>query len=107
MTNQELAETFEKIADLLEIKGEVVYKTLAYRRAAESLRTLGQEVEEYRRNQPLTTIPGVGKAIATKIEELLDTGRLEFLEKLEAEVPISLLEILEVPDVGPKKAALF
>jgi len=107
MNNLELAQTFEKIADLLEIKGEVVYVTLAYRRAAESLRILGQEADTYRQSQPLTSIPGVGKAIAEKINELLDTGKLGFLEKLEAEVPVSLLEILEIPDVGPKKAALF
>ena len=107
MNNVELAQTFEKIADLLEIKGEVIYVTLAYRRAAESLRTLGQEADAYRATQPLTSIPGIGKAIAEKITELLDTGKLGFLEKLEAEVPVSLLEILEVPDVGPKKVALF
>ncbi len=107
MNNVELAQTFEKIADLLEIKGEVIYVTLAYRRAAESLRTLGQEADAYRATQPLTSIPGIGKAIAEKITELLDTGKLAFLEKLEAEVPVSLLEILEVPDVGPKKVALF
>lgn len=107
MNNVELAQAFEKIADLLEIKGEVIYVTLAYRRAAESLRTLGQEAETYRATQPLISIPGIGKAIAEKITELLDTGKLGFLEKLEAEVPVSLLEILEVPDVGPKKVALF
>lgn len=107
MNNVELAQTFEKIADLLEIKGEVIYVTLAYRRAAESLRTLGQEADVYRTSLPLTSIPGVGKAISEKITELLDTGKLGFLEKLEAEVPVSLLEILEVPDVGPKKVALF
>jgi len=107
MNNTELAQTFEKIADLLEIKGEVIYVTLAYRRAAESLRILGQEAEEYRKTQPLTSIPGVGKAIAEKITELLDTGKLGFLEKLETEVPVSLLELLEIPDVGPKKVALF
>lgn len=107
MTNEDLAKTFEKIADLLEIKGEVIYVVLAYRRAAESLRILGQEAEVYRASQSLTTIPGIGKAIAEKIDELLDTGKLGFLEKLEAEVPVSLLEMLEVPDVGPKKVALF
>lgn len=107
MTNVELAQTFEKIADLLEIKGEVVYVTLAYRRAAESLRTLGVEADKYRKTQPLTSISGVGKAIAEKITELLNTGKLGFLEKLESEVPVSLLELLEVPDIGPKKVALF
>ena len=55
----------------------------------------------------LKEIPGVGKAIADKIEELLQTGELQFLNKLEEEVPPSLLDILEIPDVGPKKVALF
>jgi DNA polymerase (family 10) len=104
MTNQELAAAFDRIADLLEIKGEVIYKTIAYRRAAESLRGLSQEAAEIRAAGSLTDIPGVGKAIAEKMTELLDTGRLEFLARLESEVPPSLLELLEVPDIGPKKA---
>ena len=107
MNNNELAAIFEKIGDLLEINGEVVYKTIAYRRAAESLRVLGREASLYRDEGKLTEIPGVGKAIAEKISELLESGHLEFLDKLEAEVPPSLLELLMVPDIGPKKAALF
>ncbi len=107
MDNQELAAVFDKIADLMEIKGELIYKTLAYRRAAENLRVSPDEAVALHAQGRLTSIPGVGKAIAEKIAELLDTGRLEFLERLEEEVPPSLLEILEVPDVGPKKAALF
>lgn len=107
MNNQELADIFERIADLMEIKGELIYKTLAYRRAAENLRVSPEEASTLHKEGKLTSIPGVGKAIAEKIAELLDTGRLEFLERLEEEVPPSLLEILEVPDVGPKKAALF
>jgi len=107
MNNQQLAEIFERIANLLEINGEVVYKTLAYRRAAESLRTFPREASDLYREGKLTEIPGVGKAIAEKIEELLTTGRLGFLERLEEEVPPTLLELLEIPDVGPKKVALF
>lgn len=107
MNNQQLAEIFERIANLLEINGEVVYKTLAYRRAAESLRTFPREASDLYREGKLTEIPGVGKAIAEKIEELLTTGRLGFLERLEQEVPPTLLELLEIPDVGPKKVALF
>lgn len=107
MNNQQLAEIFERIANLSEIKGEVVYKTLAYRRAAESLRSYPREAAELYREGKLTEIPGVGKAIAEKIEELLTTGKLGFLERLEEEVPPSLLELLEIPDVGPKKVALF
>ncbi|MCX7977247.1 MAG: helix-hairpin-helix domain-containing protein, partial [Bellilinea sp.] len=107
MNNQQLADIFERIANLLEISGEVVYKTLAYRRAAESLRAYPREASELYREGKLTEIPGVGKAIAEKIEELLTTGKLGFLERLEQEVPPTLLELLEIPDVGPKKVALF
>ncbi len=106
-SNQQLADTFRLIADMLEIKGEIIYKILAYRKAAESLENLGRDVNDVWREGQLTDIPGVGKAIAEKIEELLTTGRLEFLEKLQGEVPPSLVELLQVPDLGPKKAALF
>ncbi len=107
MTNQELANTFRTIGDLLEIKGENIYKILAYRKAADSLSNLGQDVNEIWRQGKLTEVDGVGKAIAEKIDELLTTGHLEFLDKLEKEVPPSLTEELRVPDLGPKKVALF
>lgn len=107
MNNRELASTFRLIGDLLEIDGENIYKILAYRRAAESLSNLPQEASSLAEAGELESIPGVGKAIAEKIGELLSTGRLEFLEKLTARVPASLADLLKVPDVGPKKAALF
>jgi len=105
--NQQLADVFDTIADLLEINGEVIYKTLAYRKAADNLRNLGRDVNEVWSEGDLTDIPGVGKAIANKIEELLTTGHLDFLDKLNEEVPATLVEILQVPDVGPKKTALL
>jgi hypothetical protein len=74
VTNRELAEHFYLIADLLELKGEVIYKILAYRKAGDSLLALGREAEDIYREGKLTDIPGVGKAIAEKIEELLTTG---------------------------------
>jgi DNA polymerase (family 10) len=107
MTNQQLAKTFQTIADLLEIKGENIYKILAYRKAAESLSNLSQDVNEMWKEGKLTEVDGVGKAIAEKIDELLTTGQLGFLEKLEGEVPASLAELLQVPDLGPKKVSLF
>ncbi len=107
MTNQQLAETFRTIADLMEIKGENIYKILAYRKAADSLSNLGQDVNEIWKQGKLTEVDGVGKAIAEKIDELLSSGHLGFLEKLEAEVPPSLAEELRVPDLGPKKVAMF
>ena len=107
MNNRQLAETFTLIADLLEIKGEIIYKTLAYRKAADSLLSLGRDAKEYWKEGKLEDIPGVGKAIAEKIDELLSTGRLGFLEKLEAEIPPGLAGWLQVPGMGPKKAAMI
>ena len=107
MNNKQLAGIFTLIANLLEIKGEIIYKTLAYRKAAESLDTLGREASEYWKEGKLADIPGVGKAIAEKIDELLSTGKLEFLEKLKKEVPESLAGWLQVPSLGPKKIAMI
>ena len=106
-SNRQLAEIFQTIADLLEIKGEVIYKTLAYRKAADSLTNLGRDAFDIWQDGKLTDIPGVGKAIAEKIDELITTGHLSFFDKLTAEVPASLVELLQVPDVGPKKVAMF
>ncbi len=106
-SNQDLAGIFQTIANLLEIKGEVIYKILAYRKAADSLRDYGGNVYDVWQEGKLTDIPGVGKAISEKIDELYTTGQLEFLDKLSEEVPPSLAELLEVPDLGPKKIALF
>lgn len=107
MLNREVAEYFEKIADLLQIKGEAIYRVLAYRRAGESIRALSRGVDQIAEEDELEAIPGVGKAIAAKINELLTTGKLEFYERLITEVPESLPELLRVEDVGPKKVARF
>jgi DNA polymerase (family 10) len=107
MINKEIADTFTLIATLLEIKGEVIYKILAYRKAADSLNDLSREVTDIWREGDLESIPGVGKAIAEKISELLSTGELEFLNKLKAEVPESLAAMTQIPDLGPKKVKLF
>src|SRR5512138_2344601 len=107
MNNRQLADTFTLIADLSEIKGENMYKTLAYRKAADSLLNLGREASEYWKEGKLRDIPGVGAAIAEKIDELLSTGKLEFLEKLKKEVPPSLAEWLPIPGLGPKKTAMI
>lgn len=105
LNNQQLADTFTLIANLVEIKGEVIYVILAYRKAAESLASLPREASEYWKEGKLREIPGVGKAIAEKIDELLSTGKLGFLEKLKEEVPENLAAWLQVPGLGPKKVA--
>lgn len=107
MNNREVAEVFQHIADLLEIKGEEIYRILAYRRASDAVRSLGQNIEAVWRDGRLEEIPGVGKAISEKIDELLRTGHLEFYDKLATEIPPSLINLLRVGDVGPKKAARF
>jgi len=107
MNNRQLADTFTLIANLLEIKGEIIYKTLAYRKASESLMGLGRQALEFQKEGKLEEIPGVGKAIAEKIDELLNTGKLQFLEKLKKEVPEELASWLAVPGLGPKKIAMI
>ncbi len=107
MINEQIAQMFDRIADLMEIKGEVIFKTLAYRKAAENIRVLPGSLKAFHQQGKLMEIPGVGKAIAEKIEEIITTGKLGFLERLEADVPVGLVDVLQVSDVGPRKAALF
>jgi DNA polymerase (family 10) len=107
LTNEEIARVFENIADLLEIKGESVYRVISYRRAAESIRAQGRRLGDLQREGKLKEIPGVGEAIAAKIEELLTSGKLGFYETLADEVPPGLIDVLKVGGVGPKKASRF
>jgi DNA polymerase (family X) len=107
MNNRQLADTFTLVANLSEIKGENIYAILAYRKASESLMALPREASEYWKEGKLREIPGVGKAIAEKIDELLTTDKLGFLEKLKKEIPPSLADWLPVSGLGPKKIALI
>lgn len=105
-SNAEVARILHEIGDILEVKGEVVYKTVAYHRAADEIARQPIEVARaYREGRP-PHIPGVGKAIAEKLEELARTGRLDYYERLRAEFPASLLALLEIPGVGPKTVKL-
>ena len=107
MKNQQVAEILAAMADILSIQGENYHRIMAYRRAAENVATLGQPLEEVWRAGELETIPGIGKTLAAKIDELMRTGHLEAYEKLKAQVPAGVVEMLQIPDVGPRKAALF
>ena len=106
MKNQEIAKAFNEIADLLELKGENPFRIRAYRRAAQNIESLGREVAEMSEEE-LTSIPGIGKDLASKIKEYLGTGRIQRLEELREEVPQGLTEIMSVPGVGPKTAKLI
>jgi DNA polymerase (family X) len=102
LTNGQLAQVFHDIGDLLEVKGELVFKTVAYHRAADAIGRSPVEVARaYREGRP-PEIPGVGRAIADKLAELATTGRSEYRDKLLAEFPTSLLEMLRLPGLGPK-----
>jgi DNA polymerase (family 10) len=107
MKNQQVAAIFAAMADILAIQGENYHRIMAYRRAAENVAALGRPLEEVWRAGELETIPGIGETLATKIDELMRTGRLGAYEKLQAQVPAGVVAMLQVPDVGPKRAALF
>ena len=100
--NAELARVFHEIGDLLEVKGELVFKTVAYHRAADAIGRWPVGVSQAYLDGHPPDIPGVGKAIADKVEELARTGRLAYHERLLAEFPATLVDLLQVPGLGPK-----
>jgi DNA polymerase (family 10) len=105
MKNLEVAQILDEIADLLEIKG-IQYKPIAYRRAAETINSLSESVEDMDKKE-LTKLPGIGKSIAKKIEEINKTGKLAYFEDLKKECPIDYESLLTVEGVGPKKVKLL
>lgn len=107
LSNREIADIFERIADLLEIKGEIIHRVLSYRRAGEVLRDVPRDLRAINAEGGLTNIPGIGKTLEEKIQEILDTGKLEFYEKLIQQIPPTLVDVMRVNGVGPKKAAMF
>lgn len=107
MDKQELIAALEEIALLLELKGENPFKIRAYQNAARELAGLEEDVAGLLASGALAEHRGFGKALVDKLGELLRTGRLEYLERLRAEFPPGLLELLEIPSLGPKKVRLF
>ena len=102
LVNGDLARVFHEIGDILEVKGEIAFKTIAYHRAADTIgRSPVDLVAAYRAGDP-PKVAGVGQAISDKIGELVTTGRMLFLERLRAEVPASLVDLLRIPGLGPK-----
>src|SRR5260370_9362256 len=93
-----------RVADLLEIRGETFIKIRAYREAVRQLDNRPTEVEELIREGRVTDIPGIGEAIEKKIVEYVTAGELALLTRLEAEVPPALLELTRVPGLGPRTA---
>jgi DNA polymerase (family 10) len=105
MKNTAIAKVFQDMADLLELKGENVFKIRAYQRAARTFEHLPKEIEiMLQEGEDLQTIPGVGEAIAKKTIELVNTGKLRVYEELKAEFPEGITTLLEIPGIGPKTA---
>jgi DNA polymerase (family 10) len=107
MKNQEVAKIFNDIADILEIKGENPFRIRAYRKAAQNIESLTQDLGSLIEEKKLEEIPGIGKDLAQKIEEIISTGRLRFHEDLKKEIPEGLVDLLSVPGLGPKTAKLL
>lgn len=103
MRNREVAEIFFRVADMLAIRGDQIHRVLAYRKAAESVEALGRDINLIYAEGRLTDIPGIGETLAAKIEEMLTTGRLAFYDKLATEIPPTLVDLLKVEGLGPKR----
>lgn len=107
MTNSEIAEIFEQIAEILEIKGENLFKIRAYLNAAMVINRLGENLSDIIMKGDKLEIHGIGKDLFLKIKELVNTGRLAYYDEIVKSVPEGLLELLKLRGLGPKKANLL
>lgn len=106
MKNKEIAATLQSLADILEIKGEDAFRVNAYRRVARVLDDLAVDVAALHESDELTTLPGVGAGTAARIEEYLLTGKMGVYQEERKTIPKGLLELLEIPGLGPKTIGL-
>lgn len=102
MKNQEVAELLRNIAQLLEIKEDLIFKIRAYEKAALVIENLDEDIVEVWKKGKLDDIPGVGEALTKKISEFLETGKLEYYDKLKKQVPVNIEELGKVQGLGPK-----
>ena len=110
MDNDAIARRFHRLAALMEVRGDDPFRLRSYRNAAEAIEvwpTPLKEIADKEGVAGLQEIPGVGKAIAGKVIELLTKGTFDAWERLIAETPESVLDLLEIPGIGPKTAALL
>ena len=102
--NEDIAAVFEEIADLLEIEGDNPFRIRAYRNGALTLRSLGHDIRTLvEGGEDITHLSGIGKNLAAKIHEILDTGHCRTLDKLSKQLPADLTELLRLPGLGPKR----
>ena len=103
MDKEQVAEILVEIGTLLELKGENPFKTRAYLNAARTIEGLSEPLAKIVAENRLGEIKGVGKALTKKITELVTTGELKYYDELKASIPPGLIEMLEIPGLGPKK----
>jgi DNA polymerase (family 10) len=110
MNNQTIARRFYRLAALMEVRGDDPFRWRSYRNAAEAIEVWPTPLKEIAEKEGVTglqEIPGVGKAIAGKVIDLLSKGTFDAWERLTAETPETVLDLLEIPGIGPKTAALL
>ena len=107
MKNRELADLFEKMADILEFKGENPFKINAYRKASRVIGDLAEDIEAIAGQGELREIPGIGDSMAQKIEEYIKTGKITKFEEIREGVPDDLIAIMDIPGMGPKTISML
>ncbi|UCC95774.1 MAG: DNA polymerase/3'-5' exonuclease PolX [Candidatus Omnitrophota bacterium] len=107
MKNQEVAHIFREIAKMLDLKGENPFRIRAYERAAQNIESVGEDLQKLFEQDALTTIAGIGEDLANKIKEIITTGTLRQFEKLKKEIPQGVLQMMEIPGLGPKTVKLI
>jgi DNA polymerase (family 10) len=107
MKNLEISAIFHEIVKILEIKGDNPFRIRAYDRAAQNIEGLTEDVEDFVKSDRLTEIPGIGEDLASKIKEYISTGKIKAYEHLKKTIPKGLLDLLNIPSVGPKTAKLL
>lgn len=110
MTNQQIAEVFRRLANLLELRGENFFKVRSYQSAADTIEDWPQPLAEIVTEQGiqgLRELPGIGEAISKKIVDLLNTGSFKLWDEVRAEIPESTLDLLKVDGVGIKTLKIF
>jgi DNA polymerase (family 10) len=107
MKNLEISARFREITKILEIKGDNPFRIRAYDRAAQNIEGLTEDIEDFIQDDRLTDIPGIGKDLASKIKEYILTGKIKAYEHLRKTIPKGLLDLLNIPSVGPKTAKIL
>ena len=106
--NTDIADIFDEIADYLQIAGDNPFKIRAYRNAARTIRGLGVELQDMAADkEDFTTLQGIGKELAAKISEILETGTARALQKLRKQIPGDVTQLLKLPNLGPKRVGVL